>query len=357
MKTPSLCSSWLDDFWEAIRDDCVAFLQETARRSEGYNFLVDQVHRSFIDYVPRGRGLASSFILATYRGYKESGWREMVRVATAFELLSKSVLIIDDIVDCDTSRFGTDSFDKQFEKYALNQGWANSARFGQSTAIFAGQLLATLGYAALVSAKVSERKLKELLSIFGEAWIALDESQLADLAFEQVFPSKAEWYQMAKRRAASHVSTSLRIGCALANHPASASSLLVQVGAELGYMYDIRADLLDSFGETAKTNMRGRDLRMRKKTLFICIALEEAPSEEREELRQLFAAAEAPSNRILQIAARWGVNPTFQQLAQHRARASQLISDSPLMLAGKEFFQEIVNRAGKPPTLMLEQFV
>lgn len=357
MKTPSLCSSWLDNFWEAIRDDCVVFLQESARRSEGYHFLTDQVHRSLIDYVPRGRGLASSFILATYRGYKESGWQDMVRVATAFELLSKSVLIIDDIVDCDTSRFGADSFDKQFENYALQQGWANAARFGQSTGIFAGQLLATLGYAALVSANVSERKLKQLLSIFLQAWIALDESQLADLAFEQVFPGQAEWYQMAKRRAASHVSTSLRIGCALANQPASGSSLLAQAGAELGYMYDIRADLLDSFGESGKTNMRGRDLRMRKKTLFMCIALENAPFEQREELRQLFTVAEAPSNRILQIAARWGLDPTLQQLAKHKARAAQLISESPLMPAGHEFFQEIVNRAAKPPTLMLEQFI
>jgi len=357
MKTPSLCSSWLDEFWEAIRDDCVTFLQETARKSKRYNFLVDQVHQSFIDYVPRGRGLASSFILATCQGYKNSGWRGMVRVATAFELLSKSVLIIDDIVDCDTSRFGTDSLDKQFEKYAVNQGWANSARFGQSTAIFAGQLLSTLAYAALVSANMSERKLKQLLSIFLEAWIALDESQLADLAFEHVFPGKAEWYQMAKRRAASHVSTSVRIGSALADQSASASSLLAQAGAELGYMYDIRADLLDSFGETGKTNVRGRDLRMRKKTLFVCFALEEAPPEEREELRQLFTVAEAPSNRILNIAARWGVTQTLDQLARHKARAAQLIYDSPLTPAGKEFFQEIVNRAGKPPTLVLKQFV
>jgi geranylgeranyl pyrophosphate synthase len=357
MKTPSLCSSWIDDFWEAIRDDSVAFLQESAKKSEGYHFLVDQVHRSLIDYVPRGRGLSSSFILATYRGCNESGWREMVRVATVFELLSKSVLIIDDIIDCDASRFGADSFDRQFEKYAANQGWASSARFGQSTAIFAGQLLTTLAYAALVSANISERKLKQLLSIFLEAWIALDESQLADLAFEQVFPSKSEWYQMAKRRAASHVSTSLRIGSVLANHSASSSSLLVQAGAELGYMYDIRADLLDSFGETGKTNMRGRDLRMRKKTLFICIALEEAPPGEREELRQLFAVAEAPSNRILNIAARWGVTQTLDQLAKHKARAAQLIHETALSPAGKEFFQEIVNRAGKRPTLMLEQFV
>ena len=357
MKTPSLCSNWLNEFWDAIRDDCLAFLQETATRSSGYHFLVDQVHRSFMDYVPRGRGLASSFILAIYQGYKNSGWREMVRVATAFELLSKSVLIIDDIVDCDTSRFGADSFDKQFEKYAINQGWTNSVRFGQSTAIFAGQLLSTLAYAALVSANISERKLKQLLSIFVEAWIALDESQLADLAFEQVFPGKAEWYQMAKRRAASHVSTSIRIGSALADQPASTSSLLARAGAELGYMYDIRADLLDSFGETGKTNMRGRDLRMKKKTLFICIALEEAPPEEREELRQLFTVAEASSNRILQIAARWGVTPALHQLAKHKASAAQLIYDSPLTPAGKEFFQEIVNRAGSTPTLMLEKFV
>lgn len=357
MTKSSLSQLWLDEFWTAIRGDSTAFLRATAERSKGYHFLVNQVYSSLNDYVPRGRGLGSAFILASYRGYKGSKWSEVIRVATAFELLSKAVLIIDDIVDCDSTRLGYDSFDTGLRRYASARGWKNSLRFGQSAGIFGAQLLASLAHLALVSANVSDRKLRQVQAILFEAMKALEESQLADLAFEHLFPTKKDWLQMARLRAASHVSTALRIGAVLAGQCASVKSELAQAGAQLGYMFDIRADLLDGFGPPSTKNIRGRDLRMRKKSLFVCIALESAPPGERERLRKLLSAPGRPSNTILEITARWGVPPALQQLQKHKARASRQIRASQLTPAGKQFFQEIVARAGAPPPLALQELV
>lgn len=354
MKKSALSQRWLDEFWTAIGDDSTAFLRTTAKRSKGYHFLVDQVYSYLNDYVPRGRGLGSAFILASYRGYKGSGWSEIIRVATAFELLSKAVLIIDDIVDCDSTRMGFDSFDTELKSYAAARGWKNQERFGQSAGIFGAQLLTSLAHLALVSADISDRKLRQVEAILFEAMKALEESQLADLAFEHLFPTKKEWFQMARLRAATHISTALRIGAVLAGQCASVKMELAQAGAHLGYMFDIRADLLDGFGPPSKKSIRKRDLRMRKKSLFICIALESAPAGEQERLRKLLSARGRPSNHILEIAARWGVPPALQQLRKRKAHALRLIRASRLTPDGKQFFQEIIARAGAPPPLELQ---
>jgi geranylgeranyl pyrophosphate synthase len=346
-----LSKIWLNQFWEAVRDDCARFLFEMAAHSHGYHTLVDRIHHSLEDYVFRGPGLGSAFVLAAYRGYHGDRWFNIVRVATAQELLSKSVLIVDDIIDEDRARWDADSFHVEFEKYAYDQGWKEPERIGQCSGVLGAQILTTLAHLALFSADLPNSTICRINQTILRALKALDEMQLVDLAFENLVPTSKQWLSMATQRGATHVAACLEVGAILAKQPISEKRILIQAGTELGYIYDIRADLIDAYGTAGPKTHVGRDLRMRKKPLFLCAALENAPAEVQRELHSLLQSTSCPSPRILEIAAHWGVPAALDQLKLRERNASKLIQESNLTPSGKQFFDEIITRATTHPVI------
>lgn len=351
MKPRGLAGEWLDEFWHAIREDCSELMREHGDRVKGYHPVVDRVYRSSGDYVVRGQGLGSALILAAYRSCPGLKWRSAVRVATAMELLSKSVLIIDDIIDRDRSRWGHASFHIELGAYAQQQGWRNAQRFGECAGVLGAEILATIGHLALVSAILPKQTFGRVYTIVLGALKALDEMQLADLAFENLLPSSEEWIRMARQRGAAHVSACLQLGATLAGRKSSETRALAEAGVHLGYMYDIRADLLDSYGPPSRRIRRGRDLRMRKKTLFLCAALERAPVRDRRVLIQFLKRNGQIARQTVRQAARWGIPTALNEWAGHGVAARQLVQNCPMTRSSRQFFLEMIDRAGAPMTL------
>lgn len=351
MTRHSLAREWLDEFWDSIRDDCAAWIQEQGDGARGYHPVVDRVYLSSGDYVLRGRGLGSAFVLAACRGFAGSKWKSVIRVATAMELLSKSVLIVDDIIDRDRSRWGAASFHVELGRYAEKRGWRNAWRFGECAGVLGAEILTTLGHLALVSAALPQRASRRAHTIVLKALQALDEMQLADLAFENLLPTSEEWTRMARRRGAAHVSACLELGATLAGRKRCEIRALAEAGVHLGYVYDIRADLLDSYGPPSPHIQRGRDLRMRKKTLFLCAALERAPVRDRRVLSRYMKRQVPVARRTVQQMARWGIPTALDELARHAAAARRLLQKCSMTPTGKQFFLEMIDRAGAPMKL------
>jgi geranylgeranyl pyrophosphate synthase len=350
MGKSNFADMWLTEFSDILREDTDRFLGELQKDADNYEEFVGKVHKSLLKYCLRGYGLGSVFALAIVRGLLgDENWRGPVRVATALELFAKSTLLADDIIDLDRKRWGYDAFHVEFEDFAGRQHWHNPERVGRSVGMLAAALLSSAGHLALCTAPLADRSYRKVAMIIADAQKRIDQSQLVDLRFENIIPTVAEWQNMARNRASAHLEATIHVGGIVANWTEQDAQELLLAATHMGFIYDIRADLLDTFGRPTRRRVVGRDLRMNKKPLFLCAAFEHLSPTERDELSVLIANEALPSEHMRELAVRLGVPTALESLREHSSRACEHIARSRLNDSAKRFFDQMIRRAARPP--------
>ena len=225
----------------------------------------------------------------------------------------------------------------------------NPERVGRSVGMLAAALLSSAGHLALCTAPLPDRSYRKVAMIIADAQKRIDQSQLVDLRFENIIPTVVEWQNMARNRACAHVKANIHVGGIVANWTEQDAQELLLAATHMGFLYDIRADLLDTFGRPTRRRVVGRDLGMNKKPLFLCAAFERLSPAEQDELSVLIASQALPSEHIRELAARLGVPAALESLREHSSRACELIARSRLNDSAKRFFDQMVRRAARPP--------
>jgi geranylgeranyl diphosphate synthase type II len=145
-----------------------------------------------------------------------------------------------------------------------------NTRFGDSVAIFAGNIYYTLAVNAFIDSTFSSNRILEVIKILNNAFKDVNDSQLLDLLFEHKIPSINEWYIMASKRAASLFRACMVIGATLANAPDKDVILLKEAAENIGYCFDIQDDIIDTFASEDQYGRKpGEDLSKNKKPLHI----------------------------------------------------------------------------------------
>jgi geranylgeranyl diphosphate synthase type II len=193
-------------------------------------------------------------------------------VAKAIELFHNFTLIHDDIMD----------------KAPLRRGMPTvHAKFGESTALLAGDVMLVASYENLNNVHIDY--LPRVLTLFNKTAKEVCEGQQLDIDFETISDVSLEDYlQMITLKTSVTLAASLQLGAILGGAGAGNQEHLYEFGKNLGIAFQVQDDYLDAFGDPEKFGKKpGGDIIANKKTFLLLQALKVAPKAQQEELKHL----------------------------------------------------------------------
>ncbi len=247
--------------------------------------------------------------------------------ALALESAHNFSLIHDDIQDHDEVRRGRQTV------------WR---RYGVGQAINAGDLMHALAVAqaALIG--------KEAVAALVEAIVEMIEGQALDLSFEQEEVDIELYLGMIDKKTGALIRTAFRLGGLLAGAPPDIVNDLVDLGRDLGRIFQIRDDILGVWGEvTATGKPYGSDIRRRKKSLPVAIAMADARGDERTLLQEIYGKEvinDADVKRIIAVLERLNVRQGCEeQVNHHLNHACERLVSLPFSQQGREEMGELID--------------
>ena len=198
------------------------------------------------------------------------GYAEMIRAATALELLHQFALLHDDVMDESDLRRGRPAAHRQAERWhAQADARGDSSAFGRNLAVLLGDL-------ALVQAhRLVATLTPPLRGLWYELCVELVLGQRGDLtgaAAGRRDPSHAK--RLAQLKSGSYtVARPLALGAAAAGGTAAAHRALQRFGGHAGVAFALRDELLGVWGDPVATGKPvGDDLRRGKPTVLLSLA-------------------------------------------------------------------------------------
>jgi len=339
--------SWektLEDYGKVIEERLRIFIGKTVGEAKQYHPFIGNVYSDLEEFVLRkGKRLASCSTLLTYKGYRGAVDEKILAVCVGVELYRHAILIHDDLVDMDNQRRGGDTLHKKF----MNQYSPYDTRFGDSVAVFTGNIAYALAEKAINESGFPAEKINKVLTLLSEGYRAVNESQILDLLFETKDVDAKEWQVMAGKRAASLFKVTLLTGASLAGASEEDLYLLEQAAENMGYSFDIQDDIIDSF---ATKEEYGRspclDISKNKKPLHVIYALNSEDPTKSETLRcllgkQFINFGEIELIRKL-LRESGGLDAAKQVSRKHAEQAKELINQTILSEKTKEFFSSFI---------------
>jgi geranylgeranyl diphosphate synthase type II len=173
--------------------------------------------------------------------------------AHAVERFHNFSLIHDDIMDAAPLRRG---------QATVHERW------GVNTAILSGDALFALAFKALESAP--KEALPELYRVFTQTALEVCEGQQWDMDFEhEESVEEGAYLRMIQYKTSVLLGCALEMGVRSGGGSTELAKALYSFGLELGTSFQIHDDLLDAFGDPAKTGKQaGGDLIQGKKTML-----------------------------------------------------------------------------------------
>ncbi len=193
--------------------------------------------------------------------------------AVAIELFHNFTLIHDDIMDDAPLRRGKRTV---FKKWNPN------------IAILSGDTLFALAYQ--FAQQADRRLLPEILSVFNQTAIEVCEGQQYDLNYERMNNVSVDGYlKMIRLKTAVLFGASLKIGALIGGASEEHAENLYEFGLNIGMGFQLKDDLLDTFGDEHVFGKKtGGDILTNKKTFLYLSALERANDEQKEKLHHLY---------------------------------------------------------------------
>ncbi|UCC57707.1 MAG: polyprenyl synthetase family protein [Candidatus Bathyarchaeum sp.] len=339
--------SWektLDSYGAVIEERLKKFLAEAVKEAGDYHPFIEKVYSDLEEFMLRkGKRLASCSTLLTYKGYTGKVDDKILDVCVGIELYRHAILVHDDLVDMDNLRRGGSTLHKKFmESYD-----PYTPRFGEGTAVFAGNIAYSLALKSIMNSGFSEEKLGKVLLLLSEGYREVNESQILDLLFEFKDIDVNEWCVMAGKRAASLFKVTILIGAILGDAPEKDYSMLGEAAENMGYSFDIQDDIIDSF---APEDQYGRppcvDIATGKKPLHVIHALNSVEQEKSEALRCLLGKKNLNRGEIELVRTvlreSGGLEAAKKTSKKHAKKARELLTKTSLTDDVKEFFNSFI---------------
>lgn len=200
---------------------------------------------------------------------------QFLQPAMAVEVFHNFTLMHDDIMDQAPLRRG---------KETVHTKW------NTNIAILSGDVMLVKAYDLLLQSPVEH--LPTALSLFNKCAIEVCEGQQLDMDFEQRNDVQTEEYiEMIRLKTAVLLGFALELGGLLADATVEQRTVLQKYGELIGIGFQLKDDLLDVFGESAKVGKQvGGDIISNKKTYLLLTALQKAEGKTLESLQSWIAA-------------------------------------------------------------------
>ena len=253
-------------------------------------------------------------------------------VATAIELFHNFSLIHDDIMD----------------KAPLRRGMPTvHAKYGESTALLAGDVMFAQAYEYLT--KVKPEYVQKIIQLFNKTSKEVCEGQQLDMDFEKKEAvSLDEYVNMITLKTSVLLAASLQLGAVLGGAGEGNQQHLYEFGKNLGIAFQVQDDYLDAFGDPEKFGKQvGGDILANKKTFLMIHVMELASASQLNELSALMK--NDPPDKI---------EKTLQIFKDCKADAwAQELKDKYLQTAIKHLEDTAVLAVRKKPLMQLAEYL
>jgi geranylgeranyl diphosphate synthase type I len=250
----------------------------------------------------RGKRLRPRILIAAAETEGAQG-EDAFPAAAAVELLHNFSLVHDDIEDRDELRHGRGTL------------WV---RHGIPAAISAGDAMCALCYVMLLDepAHFDARRIVAMTTCLHRTHYALCIGQGADIGFE-TSPSVtfAEYLRMIEGKTAALFAAACELGALAAGTPPDRAAAYGRMGRAYGLAFQVRDDVLGTWGTPAETGKpAGADIRRRKWSFPVAWAFAEQPSPDRAIVAAAYASiGELDDARADEVIA------ALERLGAHRA--------------------------------------
>ena len=176
------------------------------------------------------------------------------------------------------------------------------AKYGESTALLAGDVMFVKAYEYLNKMKVGH--LQKVLHLFNNTAKAVCEGQQLDMDFEKRDTvSLEEYLHMITLKTSVLLAASLQLGAILGGTGERNQQHIYEFGKNLGIAFQVQDDYLDAFGDPEKFGKQvGGDIIANKKTFLMIHALEVADDVSKKVLQHLMIDNPADKvEKVLQI--------------------------------------------------------
>ena len=193
-----------------------------------------------------------------------------VKPAVGIEIFHNFTLLHDDIMDKADVRRG---------KATVHKKW------NENTAILSGDGMQIIAYQYI--SEVETAKLKSVLDVFSQTAIEVCEGQQYDMDFESSETiTVGEYFEMIRLKTAVLLGGALKIGALIGGATEEDAQLLYDFGIGIGLAFQLKDDLLDTYGDEKTFGKKiGNDILCNKKTFLLTSALEKASDEKKTELQ------------------------------------------------------------------------
>jgi geranylgeranyl diphosphate synthase type I len=287
-----------------------------------------------------GKGLRPSLCLLACEAL--GGEREQaLPAAAAVELVHNFSLVHDDIQDRDAERHHRPSV------------WSV---WGEAQAINAGDALLSLAHLALLRLAdegVAAGTVVEAARVLEARTLEMVEGQVTDLDFEsRADVGLDEYFGMIEKKTGALFGCALAIGALVAGTDEETTKRIEAAGRALGMAFQVKDDTLGVWGEPGTTGKPAEDIQRRKKSLPVVYALNEAPSDVRDELRSIYGReplGEGDVAAALELLGGAGAQGYCLDVAEsHKEQALAMLEGLPLAADARRELQEtaafILNR-------------
>lgn len=222
----------------------------------------------------------------------------VVQAISSLELIQACALIHDDIIDSSDTRRGQPPVHRRAQaEHEANQWASHAQEFGNHIGILTGDLALAWADDMLADAGLSEAANARLRP----AWRAMRSEviggQILDITVEAAGINDEQLSHTINRfkTAAYTIERPLHLGAAIAGADEDTITALRAFGTDIGLAYQLRDDLLGVFGDVAITGKpAGDDLREGKRTVLICLALEQADAATAAYISEAVGAVQSP---------------------------------------------------------------
>jgi len=224
-------------------------------------------------YCAGGKRLRSYITLIAFGAYSDEPRETILPAAAAQELLHLAMLIHDDIIDRDDTRYGIKNVASQYNDHykEIIADESDRRHYADSAAILAGDLLISEAFILTAESEIETSTIIAAQRSLSTAIFKVAGGELLDT--EAAFRGKdaADPLAIAVQKTASYSFVSpLLTGATLAAAPGSELVLLQKFGEKLGTAYQLRDDLIGVFGDEANTGKSSdSDLLEAKRTFLI----------------------------------------------------------------------------------------
>ncbi|WOF22668.1 polyprenyl synthetase family protein [Microbacterium betulae] len=319
----------------AVDDVIDAFFAERIARADRLAPSYAALWRRAAEASLGGKRLRPRLLLAAHDALGGGDRVSALTAAAAFELLHTALLLHDDVLDGDLVRRGRPNLAGGFAADALDDGLGGAAAsaWGEASGLLAGDVLISAVHALVARLETPARR--AVHEIVDDSLFVTAAGEHADVGFGlgAIPASAADIVRMMEQKTASYsFAAPLRAAAAIAEAGPDVDGALHRVGTQLGFLYQLRDDVLGVFGAEERTgkSVLG-DLREGKRTLLIAFA-EEQPAWRR--VRHLFGRRSLEADdaaRLRDALLACGAAEEIERLIdEHRGQACRDIEDASL---------------------------